>query len=466
MTPPVTTIPYPARQLAARPIDGYCRQHLAIYCNGESVNMSVRLLVTADIHIGRRPTKINIADASRWSGARMWEMIVDRAITETVDAVALSGDIVDQDNRFFEATGPLERGILLLASKGIHTFAVSGNHDYDVLHRLADSIGSEHFHLLGRGGQWEETSLEQGGKPVLHVQGWSFPGMHFTTTPLATYELSISNDLPTLGLLHADLGAPTSDYAPVTLDELRRTGVHFWILGHVHGPNLVETGGGAPVLYPGSPQAMHPRETGVHGPWLLEIDAPHAIRATQLPMSKVQYESVQIDLEGVAAVDEFEVRVNQQVRRSLDDAAADNPELELLSIRLVFTGATSLCGELEQLSINLRDELRLSIGSVTAQIESVTNKTQPDIDLSEWALRSDPPGQLARLLLQLQDREAGELADTLLPSAYQSILRCYDAPAYAPIGGDDRPETEDARTVLLGQGMKLLESLRTQKAST
>ena len=85
----------------------------------------------------------------------MWEMIVDRAITETVDAVALSGDIVDQDNRFFEATGPLERGILLLASKGIHTFAVSGNHDYDVLHRLADSIGSEHFHLLGRGGQWE-----------------------------------------------------------------------------------------------------------------------------------------------------------------------------------------------------------------------------------------------------------------------------------------------------------------------
>ena len=427
--------------------------------------MSVRLLVTADIHIGRRPTKINIADASRWSGARMWEMIVDRAITETVDAVALSGDIVDQDNRFFEATGPLERGILLLASKGIHTFAVSGNHDYDVLHRLADSIGSEHFHLLGRDGQWEEASLERDGKPVLHVQGWSFPGKRFTTSPLATYDLSITDDLPTLGLLHADLGATASHYAPVAVDELRRTHVHFWVLGHVHGPDLVEAGGGAPILYPGSPQAMHPKETGVHGPWLLEIDAPHAIRATQLPMSKVQYESVQIDLEGAVAEDEFEARVNQQVRSSLDDAAADNPELELLSIRLGFAGATSLCGELDQLSLALVDELRMSAGASSAQVESVKNNTQPDIDLEQWALRSDPTGQLAKLMLQLHSDDAVEQTDTLLHNAYQSIRGCYDAPAYGPISNDDRPVSDDVRGILLRQGMKLLHALRTQVTS-
>ena len=35
----------------------------------------------------------------------MWEAIVDRAIEEKVDLVALSGDVVNHDNRFFEATG-------------------------------------------------------------------------------------------------------------------------------------------------------------------------------------------------------------------------------------------------------------------------------------------------------------------------------------------------------------------------
>lgn len=51
----------------------------------------------------------------------MWETIVERAVTEKVDVVALSGDVVDHDNRFFEAAGSLERGILRLADKDIDT---------------------------------------------------------------------------------------------------------------------------------------------------------------------------------------------------------------------------------------------------------------------------------------------------------------------------------------------------------
>ncbi len=428
--------------------------------------MTIRLLVTGDMHIGRRPTKVADADATRWSCARMWETIVDRAVAEGVDAVALSGDVVDHDNRFFEATGPLERGIMRLADKNIPTFAVSGNHDYDVLHRLADSIDSEHFHLLGRGGRWEETTLERDGEPVLRVQGWSFPAMHVPTSPLATYDLSVSDDLATLGMLHADLGATASRYAPITLDELRGTDVHFWLLGHIHSPQLNESSGATPVLYPGSPQAMHPGEVGPHGPWLLDIDGPRAISAQQLLLSKVQYASLPIDLEGVGAQDEFESRTVRQVRASLADAVTDNSEFELLSLRLSLIGRTSLCGNLDQLSTHLTDELRLTVGSVTAQIETVINSTQPDIDLSQWAQRSDPPGQLARLMLKLQAHEADEQVDTLLRTAHQSVLGCYDVPAYAAIGDDERPETEDARIVLLRQGMKILETLRAQKGAS
>lgn len=40
-----------------------------------------------------------------------WSRIVDYAIAHGVDVVALSGDIVDRDNRYFEAIGPFQRGL-------------------------------------------------------------------------------------------------------------------------------------------------------------------------------------------------------------------------------------------------------------------------------------------------------------------------------------------------------------------
>ena len=140
--------------------------------------MSVRILATADIHIGRCPTRVpDPEDARRFSCARMWHEIVERAIQEKVDLVTLSGDIIDHDNRFFEATGPLEAGLVKLAAAGIHTYAVAGNHDFDVLPRIVDAVGTDHFHLLGRDGRWEQTEFIRDGQPLLRIHGWSFPAM-------------------------------------------------------------------------------------------------------------------------------------------------------------------------------------------------------------------------------------------------------------------------------------------------
>ena len=69
-------------------------------------NMSLKILATADIHIGRRPSKLSDSEsATDFSCARMWGAIVGRAIDEKVDLVALVGDIVDHDNRTFPRLG-------------------------------------------------------------------------------------------------------------------------------------------------------------------------------------------------------------------------------------------------------------------------------------------------------------------------------------------------------------------------
>src|SRR5690606_30847102 len=102
----------------------------------------MRVLCAGDLHIGRRPTRLpSDVDSSRLSCARSWESIVDYAVDQRVDVLALSGDVVDQSNKFYEAIGPLERGLARLRAAGVATVAVAGNHDHDVLPQLARSIG-------------------------------------------------------------------------------------------------------------------------------------------------------------------------------------------------------------------------------------------------------------------------------------------------------------------------------------
>ena len=426
--------------------------------------MTVRLLVTGDIHIGRRPTRLPASvDAAAYSCARMWEAITQRAVDERVDAVVLTGDVVDHDNRYFEAIGPLERGLRLLARHEIPTYAVAGNHDYDVLPQLADELGGEFFHLLGRGGVWESAVLECKGTPAIRFWGWSFPEGQVATSPLLAASIPSQADLPSIGILHCDLDSADSPYAPVTRDQLRAQPVALWLLGHIHRPSYVAASSGAGWLYPGSPQAMDPGESGMHGPWIIEFEPAGNVKARQLAMSRVRYEPLSVDLEGAESRDDLERRVTAKLRRTTAALASESGSLEHLLVRLTFSGATALCGQIAQFEEQLCGDLELSAGAATARIESVANDTRPAIDLEAMAQRRDPTGVLARLLLDLN---AGRADDELQKLQTQSLLqmqRVQSAPVYQGIGDDAPPDLTSARSVLLAQGTLLLEALREQQ---
>ncbi len=429
----------------------------------------LRILATADLHMGRRPSKIDDLDvAKRLSCTAIWGEMVDRAILEKVDLVALAGDIVDSENRFFEATGPLERGLRKLAAAGIHTYAVSGNHDWDVLPRIADAIGadavgSDHFHLLGRGGRWQEAVFHRHGRPALRIQGWSFPRTHVQESPLSNYDLSPHGDLPTLGLLHADLDAGSSDYAPVASAELQARPLTLWLLGHVHRPMsaepLFESLAGPTILYPGSPQAMDPGETGPHGPWLIEIDGGGRVSAKQLDMSSVRYDELALDLTDVDTQAAFEVAVSGRLRDHLAAVTRESESLKYVSLRLTLTGRTRLCGELERLVGPLVEQYDSSLDGVAARIEKVVNDTLPAIDLDELAAKSDPTGVLARTLLGLASAAPPEDLAKLIRDARATMREAHHAVAYGAVRGDPEPSEDDARQCLRRQASRLLDKL-------
>src|SRR5690606_1898120 len=143
---------------------------------------------------------------------------------------------LEDEHDYFEAYGDLRSGVEELVAAGITVLAVSGNHDVEVLPRLARAV--PRLVLLGEGGRWESHTLDD-GETTANVVGWSFPTSSVPTSPLAALAATLA-DLPpmtTIGLLHCDRDQSVSNYAPVTSVELAAAGVDLWLLGHVHRPD-------------------------------------------------------------------------------------------------------------------------------------------------------------------------------------------------------------------------------------
>jgi exonuclease SbcD len=428
----------------------------------------MKVLCAGDIHIGRRPSRLpKDVDGGGLSCALAWSAIVDRAVEEEVDVVALSGDLVDQSNRYYEAIGPLEAGIRKLVARGIRTVAVAGNHDHDVLPWLADAFPREEFALLGRGARWERLTLERDGRPALHVDGWSFADRSHREDPLQGYELVDPADVPVLGLLHCDLDQPRSAYAPVRLEALRRKRVGFWLLGHVHAPRHIHGNGAGHVLYPGSPQAMDPGEPGPHGAWLVEIDGGARFSARHLPLSAVRYESIQVDVSG--ATDEADIgrRATEAVRRRLIECVESGcGPLRFLSLRLRLTGRTAMHRRLREIAGEMAD-LEIEHGGVKAIVERASRETRPARDLEALARNSDAPGELARLLLALDSGSLSPEHERLVRQAERAAADARGAPTYGPLPAEEvELSADETRGVLADQAVCLLDELLAQKEAS
>ncbi len=423
----------------------------------------VTLLCTGDIHLGRHPSRVP-TDVSELTVSHIWEKIVDLAIDRDVDLVALTGDIIDRENRYFEALGPLENGLHRLAARGISTFAVAGNHDYDVLTRLEDS---EHFRLLGRGGRWERVVFKRDDIPVLQILGWSFPSRHVAKSPLSTLERDLDllehRDIPAVGLLHADLDSSQSRYAPVSTSELAASPVAIWLLGHIHRPMSRSSADGGLVLYPGSPQPLDPGETGVHGPWIVEVGAESRVDAYQVPLATVRYHELDIDLKDVDEKAEFDRAVPAQIRAHLEELAGESDHLRRVIHRLRYRGRTALHRKLEEFSGPLIEDLGILFEGISSDVDGVQVATAPKLDLEELAGETDPPAVLAKFLLELREDRLSEEGKLFFDNLRGRLDKIHGSGAYAPLLSDEATSTtaddEWVRDEALATGLSLLDEM-------
>lgn len=440
--------------------------------------MEANLLCVGDVHLGRRPSRLpegleleHGISPRELDPRAAWRSVVRVAIERHVDAVLLAGDVVESDNGFLEAYGALRAGLAELERAGVPVLAVAGNHDVEVLPRLADELAGTGFRLLGCGGRWESAVVRGAdGEPLVRVLGWSFPRRRVEASPLSSlgdelrrgrYSDGTPDDLRTVGLLHADLDASGGHYAPVPASALARLGVSAWFLGHVHGATIGASG--RPIGYLGSLVALDPGETGAHGPWIAR-SLPGSWHLEQLELSPVRWERVDVRVEGCADLHAVRAAIPRALRELHARISAGFEGTRVVGCRPRLVGRTALDRrELRQV-LEEAKELREAQEGVVYFVESGRDETEPPLDLESLAEGADPPALLARRLLAL--REDGEEARRLVARARAAMLEAGEHAHFLSLGAPALDAEEVKRTLRNLATRALLELLGQKGGAT
>lgn len=212
------------------------------------------------------------------------------ALARSVDFVVLAGDLYDGAERGIRAQRAFLDGVTQLADAGIRTLLVHGNHDpvaegWTAITEFPDLVTTFPAHRVA------SVRFEAGGEQVT-VHGTSYAVAATSENLARRYPVAEGGGFH-LGLLHANVGGPSTghaDYSPCTVDDLRRTGYHYWALGHVHGRRTLHQGDPW-VVYPGNLQgrSTKPTERGPKGAVVVTVTDGVAAEPTFVPLDRVRF---------------------------------------------------------------------------------------------------------------------------------------------------------------------------------
>ena len=390
--------------------------------------MPAKLLCIGDIHLGRVPSKLpdTIGPIKNYSPAAAFSAAVEWAKNHHVDALLMAGDVLESEESRFEELPILAKGIKSLYDAGIPSYAVAGNHDSEALPRLKNIVNS--LHIIGADGKWEETVIEGADGTNATILGWSFPcGCRgaYRENPLKLLDPSFSAN-SAIGLLHADLDAPGSRYAPVTRAELDSVPVAGWLLGHIHKPDALDEMQ-RPIGYMGSLCGLDPGEPGMHSAWLVEISPGGALEMKRIPLAPIRWETIEIDAAELDAetMNDVSDMIIAGVRGAMDAKYREiEPELEnvkAVGCRIRITGRNAAAQFIRTAAADpgILAALTSEYSGISFFTEKIICTIRPALDVESLAKGDDAAGILARRILILE--EGGRRSADMICEARRKI---------------------------------------------
>lgn len=376
----------------------------------------VKFVHAADLHLdspfkqirGEAPGHV----AERLYGATFdaWDNIVDLCVAERVDALLVAGDIYDGADRSLRAQRAFIAGLERLDAAGIRSFVCHGNHDpLDGWEANLDyPPGCHRF-----GAEWESVPVFDDDPDRAIVTGISYPTREMRENLVA--DLRFRPGGFQIGLLHANVGgnAEHDAYAPCSVDDLARTGIDYWALGHVHTREVLRDAGPM-VIYPGNPQGRHPNERGGRGVYVVEVGEDRSIDPLFRPVDVVRWERIEIDIAAMTSEQELLDELSRRAEESLQ--AADGRSL-VARIELRGRGALHAALRRPGFVDDLREQANVSFetGEPFAWCERVFDRTASEIDREARAAGADFAAEMLNLssAVQADPAQLAELAAEL-----------------------------------------------------
>ena len=410
----------------------------------------VKFVHAADLHLDSPFKQIrgeapgHVAERLYEATFDAWTNIVDLCVAERVDALLVAGDVYDGADRSLRAQRAFIAGLERLDGAGIRSFVCHGNHDpLDGWEAKLDY--PPRCHRFGTA--WESVPVFRDDPERAVVTGISYPTREVRENLVA--ELQAETGRFQIGLLHANVGgnADHDSYAPCSVDDLSRTGIDYWALGHVHAREVLRDA--APtVIYPGNPQGRHPNERGARGVYIVEAGEDRSVAHQFWITDVVRWEQIDLDISELRS----EQDLLDQLPRRVDELlqAADGRPLVF---RVDLHGRGPLHAPLRRRGLvgDLRDQVNAAFESLNpfAWCERITDRTAPEIDRDARSEGADFTAELLRLssAAQADPEQLAEIAPELYQLYGNQRFRFMDEGA--PKGEDLAALLQEAEAIAL-----------------
>src|SRR5215218_1573137 len=246
--------PGPRAGFGAGPTDG----------GGGRFTAMLRLLHTADVHLGARHTDLgDRAATQRERQFAAFVATVDLALAEKVDLVLIAGDLFDSNTQPRRSVERAAAQIKRLVEARIRVVVAPGTHDvYDKasiyrafdLPALAGAVGSDLVTVLDP----DHPDVHLVALDVV-VHGRCYATKRAPRSPLAGLDARTDGRARWhVGVLHAALAIPGQtdrDDVVITTDEIAASRLDYLALGHWHSTSRGKAGDTA-YAYSGAPEAV------------------------------------------------------------------------------------------------------------------------------------------------------------------------------------------------------------------
>jgi DNA repair exonuclease SbcCD nuclease subunit len=382
----------------------------------EAAHRMLRLLHTADVHLGARHADLgDAAAAQRERQFAAFRASVDLALEEKVDLFLVAGDLFDSNVQPKRSVERVAAELARLAQGRIRTVIVPGTHD--VYDRSSVYRAYDLAVLAGTRPAEEMVTVLTPDHPWIHiaaldavVHGPCFPTKRAPYSPLRDLAaVAVPQATWKIGVLHAALAIPgrtEHDDVVVTVEEIAATGLDYLALGHWHSAQTA-TAKGVTYAYAGAPEPVAVDQDRAGKVLLVTLDEKaggHSVEVEERAVGRTTFERQEIDAATVESQAALVARLQAQA----------NPDL-ILDVRLIGVRPDELDLEPQEVEDALKGSfLRVRLRDVSQP--ALTDGLLPPAETIAGAFIRNVEGRIADLEAtgdDLADREAGELRDVL-----------------------------------------------------